>query len=137
MNATSFAILDAILDLALNMLLWQNDTEPYSFINNRLRKPSSSHLSPHSLPYALPIFRWLPVHVKWKRKKIIAFCAFLHNFLQFLKEKRSLSSFLSLLKITQLWGNEISPSPGTWGLNMLFYKNRRPPSDSMTFKVGF
>ena len=31
-------------------------------------------------------------------------------------QKRSLSSFLSLLKIARLWGNEISPSPGAWGL---------------------
>ena len=51
-----------------------------------------------------------------KEREIIAFCAFLHHFLQFLKEKRSLSSFLSLLKIARLRDNEISPSPGTWGL---------------------
>ena len=48
--------------------------------------------------------------------EIIAFCAFLHNFLQFLKEKKIL--FLSLLKIARLWGNEISPSPGAWGLSV-------------------
>ena len=98
--------------------VWQNYTELYSFINNCLRasKPSSCHLSPHFLPYAEPIFRWLPVHVRWNEREIIAFCAFLHHFLQFLKEKRSLSSFLSLLKIARLWGNEISPSPGAWGL---------------------
>ena len=50
--------------------------------------------------------------------EIIAFCTFLHHFLQFLKEKKSLSSFLSLLKIARLWGNEISPSPGAWGLSI-------------------
>ena len=48
---------------------------------------------------------------------------FLNHFLQFLKEKRSLSSFLSLLKIARLWGNEISPSPGGRGLTLL----RRTP----------
>ena len=50
--------------------------------------------------------------------EIIAFCAFLHHFLQFLKEKRSLSSFLSFLKIARLWDNEISPSPGGRGLTL-------------------
>ena len=42
---------------------------------------------------------------------------FLHYFLQFLKGKRSLSSFLSLLKIAWLWGNEISPLPSAWRVN--------------------
>ena len=32
------------------------------------------------------------------------------------KKKRTLSSFLSLLKIARLWGNEISPSPAGRGL---------------------
>ena len=102
--------------------IWQNDTEPYSFINNRLRasEPSFCHLSTRSLPYALPIFRWLPVHIRWKRKgNNCILCFFLHHFLQFLKEKRSLSSFLSLLKIAWLWGNEISPSPGGRGLRKI------------------
>ena len=34
----------------------------------------------------------------------------------FLKKKDLLSSFLSLLKIARLWGNEISPSAGALGL---------------------
>ena len=102
--------------------VWQDDIEPYSFINNRLRasKPLFCHLSPPSLPYTLPIFGWMPVHVRWKRKgdNCILCFFFLHHFIQFLKEKRSLSSFLSLLKIARCWGNEISPLPGIRGLTL-------------------
>ena len=38
-------------------------------------------------------------------RKIIAFCVFVHHFLQFLKKKK-----ISL--IFNFWGNETSPSPG-------------------------
>ena len=76
---------------ALHLIsVWQNDTEPYSFINNRLRasKPSFCHLSTRSLSYTLPIFRWLPVHVKWKRKGSNCILCFFTSFLTISKRKK-------------------------------------------------
>ena len=84
----------------------QNDTEPYSFVNNRLRasKPSFCHLSPPSLPYTLPIFRWLPVHVRWKRKGNNCILCFFTSFLTISKRKKI---FIFIFKLA-----EISPEVG-------------------------
>ena len=70
--------------------LWQNYTEPYSFINNRLRasQTSSCYLSPRSLPYTELIFRGLSVHVRWKRKGNNCILCFFTSFLTISKRKK-------------------------------------------------
>ena len=68
-NTIPFPALHLSRNAAIVSESLKNDTETYSFINNRLRasEPSFCHLSTRSLPYALLIFRWLPVHITWKR----------------------------------------------------------------------
>ena len=61
-------------------------------------------------------FRWLPVHVRWKRKGNNCILCFFTSFLTISKRKKIFIFILSLLKIARLWGNEISPLPGAWGL---------------------
>ena len=92
----------AIVSESLKIVIsvWQNDTEPYSFINNCLRasKPSFCHLSPPSLPYALPIFRWLLVHVRWKRKGNNCILCFFTSFLTISKRKKI---FIFIFKLAE------------------------------------
>ena len=74
------------------------------------------HLSTRSLPYALPIFRWLPVHVRWKRKGNDCILCFFTSFLTIFKRKKIFIFIFKLAENSPARGNEISPSPDGRGL---------------------
>ena len=57
-----------------------------------------SHLSPRSLPYAEPIFGWLPVYVRWKRKGSNCILCFFTSFLTISKREKI---FIFIFKLAE------------------------------------